>query len=566
MSIKSIVKRYWPLLLVLLIAGVIRFYGLLQNPISLYSDEVDMGYQALSLLKTGCDYSGFCFPVQFHSFSDVQPPLPIYFIALTHLVGVPLDLSIRLTSAIFGLLGILSTYFLVEKLASKNIFNLKLPGIGLISAILLTLIPWHVTYSRIGFSLTTLYFFVTLGFLFFTEYLIERKNSFLYLSCLFLGLSPMVYNTAKVAIVFYPFILLLLPGAFELFRKNLNIKIAFLAMFIPLVIMFAAGGTTARFDYISIFTDPTAASEVKYQRQLDSGPTLVVGTSPSILTDLFHNKPLFYANNLSNNSFSLISTQFLFTTGDPNLRQSIGGWGMLYHSLFPILLLGIYFLIRFRHDRLILFLGLLVLVAISTSAVTRDGGEHASRSFMMILPMMIICSAGLAYLKQSSKILLYIFFAALLIESTFYFHDYWVHFPYTSERSFSAGMKELIQEVKKYPDQPVIISPKNDNPLIFYAFYMGFDPQKFQQFVKTNTLYNSQGLDKLNLDGNRIGDTNLYIATPIDYKKGPAGTLPGAIYFLSKGEFDTSGTQSVTQVSDIIRLPSGEPLYYEVHY
>ncbi|EKD53324.1 MAG: hypothetical protein ACD_61C00071G0012, partial [uncultured bacterium] len=366
MKIKELPLKYWPLILVVLLGGALRLYGLLLNPISLYSDEVDMGYQALSLIKTGCDYSGFCLPVQFHSFSDVQPPIPIYLIALAHLLSVPLDLSIRLVPALFGLLGILFTYLLIGNLSSKKLFDLDLPHAGLFGALILTLVPWHFTYSRIGFALAMLYFFVTAGFYFFTEFLIKRKNTYLYLSVLFLGLSPMVYNTAKMSVIAYPVVLLLLPGSFELFKKSLSVKIALLAMFIPLVIMFVGGGTTARFDYISIFSDPTAATEINFQRQLDIGPGAPVGSSPSIPTKFFHNKPFWFAGNLINNVFGLFSTDFLFTKGDPNLRHSPAGSGMLYRSMGPLLLIGIFFLIRHRHDRLLLVLGLLTMIAVST--------------------------------------------------------------------------------------------------------------------------------------------------------------------------------------------------------
>lgn len=565
MKIKNILKKYWPLLLVLLVGGGLRFYGLLNNPISLYSDEVDMGYQAYSLLKTGCDYSGFCLPIQFHSFSDVQPPIPIYLIALVHFLGVGLDLSIRLVPAIFGVLGIIATYFLMENLTSRIIFDLKLKNLGLMASAILALIPWHLTYSRIGFSLALLYFFVTTGTLLFTEYLIKRKDIYLYLSCLFLGLSPMVYNTAKMSVLFYPFLLLLLPGAFELFKRNTKMKVAFAAMYIPLCVMFISGGTTARFDYISIFTDPTAPTEINYQRLLDSGPNLVVGTSPSTVTKFFHNKPLWFTGILANNAYNLLSTDFLFINGDSNLRHSPANWGMLTKSILPVLLFGIFFLIRFRHDRLITFLVLLTTVSMTTSVVTRDGGNHASRSFMMILPLVIVSGIGLAYLKQVQKLLFYILSLAIIIESIFFIHDYWFHYRYLSERSWSAGMKELIQAAKKYSSQPIAISPKYENPLIFFAYYTEFDPKKFQNFVKTNTLYNNtQGNN--NLEGNKIGDTNLYIATPVDYKNISANSLPSMIYFLTKSEVDDNHIDIEASTSAIIKLPSGEPLYYEIHY
>lgn len=565
MNFKSLLKKYWPLLLILLIGGSLRLYGLLQNPISLYSDEVDIGYQVISLLKTGCDYTGHCFPIQFHSFSDIRTPLPIYFTALIHLVGVPLDYSIRLSSVIFGILGIFATYLLIENLASEKLFNLKKYPFGIIGASILALIPWHLTFSRIGFELTPLYFFVTFGVFLFTEYLIKGKIKLLYLSFLFLGLTPMIYSTAKMAVLFYPFILLSLPGSLILFKNYKLIATSLTILFLPLIILFISGGADSRFQYISIFTDPTATTAVNFMRQQDSGPIHNVGASPSILTKLFHNKPLFYVNNLSNNFFNLLSTQFLFTKGDPNLRHSPENWGMLYRSLLPILPFGVYILIRYRRDRLILFLGLQILVAMFTSAITRDGGEHASRSFMMLLPLVIIGTIGLAYLKDLRKILFYIACFTIFFESVFFLHEYWIHYPLASEGSFSAGMKELIRETEKFPGQPIVISPKNENPLIFYLYYTDFDPRTFQNFVKTNTLFNNTE-GKNNLDGNRIGNTNLYIASLIDINHKPVQVLPNAVYYLTWLEFYNSKISNVATVSDIIKLPSGKPLYYEIHY
>ena len=562
---KLVLKRYWPLFLVVLLGGVLRLYGLLQNPISLYSDEVDIGYQVLSLVKTGCDYSGYCLPTQFHSFSDVRTPLPIYFTAIIHLLGVPLDFAIRLSPAIFGILGLLSTYLLVENLASEKIFNLKISNSGLFSALVLALIPWHLTYSRIGFELSTLYFFITFGLYLFTGFLIQKKIYLLILSSIVLGLTPMVYSTAKMAILAYPLILLLLPGTIESLKDIRLVAISLVLMFLPLSMLLISGGAASRFDYISIFTDPTTAPEINYQRQLDSGPNASVGTSPTVATRLLHNKPLWFATNLSNNVFSLLSTDFLFTKGDPNLRHSPTNSGMLYRTLLPVILIGLYFLVRFRHDRFLILLTLLTGISISTSAITRDGGNHASRSFMLILPLVTISGIGLAYLFSVKKFLSYVFLGFIFLESIFFVHDYWFHYRYSSERSWSAGMKEMVQLTKKFPGKPVVISPKIENPLIFYLYYTQFDPKKFQQFVKSDTIYNGTSGNH-NLDGNRIGDSNLYIATLTDYQNKPINPLPGAVYFLTRAEVENTTIRSWATTGDIIRLPSGDPLYYEIHF
>ena len=153
----------------------------------------------------------------------------------------------------------------------------------------------------------------------------------------------------------------------------------------------------------------------------------------------------------------------------------------------------------------------------------------------------------------------------LLVDTSYYLHDYWSHYRYTSERSWSAGMKGLMESVGKHPDQPVIISPKYEYPLIFYLYYTRLDPRKFQAYSQNHTVYNSTS-GNFNLDGNRIGDSNFYIASLVDYKNKPSALLPNAVYYLTRSEVDTSAIGSVATIDDIISLPSGEPLYYELHY
>jgi hypothetical protein len=169
--------------------------------------------------------------------------------------------------------------------------------------------------------------------------------------------------------------------------------------------MLIEGGTASRFNYISIFTDPTAKSEVDQQRLRDSGPSAKVGSQTSPLSKIFHNKPLFYFEKLINNYYSLTSTDFLFISGDPNLRHSPKNWGQIYMSMLPAMIIGIYFLIRYGHKRLLIVLTIFTFASLSTSAITRDGGAHASRSFMFLLPLVILAAIGFSFIKQYSKII-----------------------------------------------------------------------------------------------------------------------------------------------------------------
>ena len=54
------------LIVILLLASFLRFWKINEVPVSLFGDELDVGYQAYSILKTGKDYSGNSWPMHFH--------------------------------------------------------------------------------------------------------------------------------------------------------------------------------------------------------------------------------------------------------------------------------------------------------------------------------------------------------------------------------------------------------------------------------------------------------------------------------------------------------------------
>jgi hypothetical protein len=75
---KIISKTKLVLIAILIVAAFLRLWKLSQVPVSLFGDEVDVGYQAYSILKTGRDYYGNFLPVHFHSLAEWRTPLYIY--------------------------------------------------------------------------------------------------------------------------------------------------------------------------------------------------------------------------------------------------------------------------------------------------------------------------------------------------------------------------------------------------------------------------------------------------------------------------------------------------------
>src|SRR3989344_7150406 len=141
------------LISILVIASVFRFWKL--DLLPLFGDEVDVGYQAYSLLKTGKDYMGQTLPTYIHSLSEWRAPLFIYATIPSVAIFGLNEWGVRGGAAFFGVLGVLLIYLLGKKLWNEKI--------GLLSAILLAILPWHIHYSRAAFEVTLLLDLILLG-------------------------------------------------------------------------------------------------------------------------------------------------------------------------------------------------------------------------------------------------------------------------------------------------------------------------------------------------------------------------------------------------------------------
>ena len=153
--------------LILFTAAILRLWDFGKVPISPDWDEVALGYNAYSLLHTGRDEYGKFLPIVLRSFDDYKPALYAYFsIPAVALFGLN-TFAVRLPSAVFGVLAVIATYFLVKELFKTNpiseILNpkqiqntkykiLNTEMIALLSAFLLAISPWHIQFSRVAFE------------------------------------------------------------------------------------------------------------------------------------------------------------------------------------------------------------------------------------------------------------------------------------------------------------------------------------------------------------------------------------------------------------------------------
>jgi 4-amino-4-deoxy-L-arabinose transferase-like glycosyltransferase len=311
---------------IVVLAAVLRLTGLDRIPQSPDWDEVAFGYNAYSILKTGRDEFGVRFPLAFKSFGEYKTPLYIYStVPVFALFGMNLY-TLRLFSAVSGVVGVIAAYLLTRQLGRDAVETLKRRrgtgsaetdvnpvGIALTSAFLLAVSPWHLQFSRMAFeSMTAIIVLNTLGTLFFLKGM--RNFRWLTASAVCFAVAMYGYHGTRV---FTPLLAVYL--AVTHIRTLLNRKIlvpAGIAVVVGLVVLAPLL--------------PVLTSDESRQRLVVTSPffqqkTMLAETFAKLSQDLktgdrlgqvFDNRRLVWATKFIEGYASHFSLRWLFVTGD----------------------------------------------------------------------------------------------------------------------------------------------------------------------------------------------------------------------------------------------------------
>ena len=545
------------LLLILLGAAILRIWGLDRVPPELFGDELDVGYHAYSLLKTGRDYYGQFLPTYIHSFSEWRAPLLMYVTTpFIFLFGLN-EWGVRLPSAVFGVLTILLLYKIVKILFDKE-------SVAVLSALILTVSPWHIQYSRAAFEVSLLLFLILLGTYFFLESF--RKPALLLFSALTFALTFYTYSTANIFIPLFLIILVVLNK--QVLRKvGLNYVLAsglvFLVLIIPILYSIFYGSAADRFNKFSIFSDESIISEINLKRSQGN---------VSIIELLFHNKPLYWGKKILTNYMTAFSPQFLFIDGDITFRHSIHEVGEFFWITLPFLIIGFYSLVKLKSKSSI-FVLLWLAISPIPSSLTRDGTVHATRLILMLPVLVTIAAVGTEVFLQSNfkrrNFLVAFFIGVFLIEFALYTHRYLVHYPKESWRWWHYGYKEAMVYMKSQEGgfEKIVFNNTYEPALIRFLFWWRDPPQKFlNEFISDKEIENVIP----GLNGFSLGQ-KYYFGTA---KEAPGGVdefvKKGMLYLVSQrdevgGDWDwEKNPPGGIKVLKTIRNPYMEPIFYIV--
>ena len=475
--------KYLPLVLVLILAFVIRFFDLSRLPAGLHWDEQDTGYQAYSLLKTGKDYFGNSLPLFLHSIADYRTPVFIYANVVPVSIFGLTPFSVRISSVIFGLLSVILIYILARRI-------IRHPQASWLAALTLALSPWHFLYSRQSVECNVMLVMLLTAMCAFYAGL--KKPRWFMISALFFGLSVASYSPAKF---FTPLLMLALVFLYRkiVFKQSLKIIVSSVVLFsliaVPIVADGIWGKSGLRFQDVSIFTNPDTKTRVNYLRELhqvSSGTLKVPGIQPRLVDKLVANKFVFWGQQFLDNYLGVYSTQYLFTQGDiePRHSPSPNSIGQLHLVEIIPLLLSLFALSRrdLLSRRAAIMLAFWFIVGPIPSAITRGGGPHAARTFLLIPAFTLTVTLGVAYLSRLRRYLTWGYLGVFALSSFFILNYFFAEYRFESLKPFQWGFDQAVRLAVSQSSSydRVILDMHGDSAFMAYLFTTQFDPEKFQ--------------------------------------------------------------------------------------
>ncbi len=486
------------LIAVMLLASSLRLFFLDSHIAALYGDEISIGYNAYSILKTGKDEFGKFLPLQFESWGDQKNPVYIYAVSLAEIIFGLSATAVRLPSALSGIAAVLLTFLLTRQITSlvdPSIQNQKkYEKIALLSAALLAISPWHILISRGGYEANMALTLGLLGAYLFLRWLQSNAFRNLIFSNISFTLAMYTYYTTKL---FIPLFILLLWsfGYFflnkktALYLKKLLIYFAVFVLFcMPVIYLALFSNGQARFARINIFSNPDVSQRVISMRSQSLLP-------PSI-TPLLINKPYIWFRDFLEYFTDNFSASFWYVSGDSSLRYSIGNHGMFYLFEAPFFLLGLLTLFQ-KNKKLFLFLFLWMTLAVLPTALV--GKAYGLRSLALLPVPLIFTSFGIFYLLHLAKAyappkIIQLTAASLIIIAFLSLSNWLIRYLYIypsygyywyDGMQFDAVTYPMLQS-KNYKN--IILTRYYGKTEMYYAFYTQLDPAEYQKCSRTKVL------------------------------------------------------------------------------
>lgn len=515
---------------VFLTALFLRFYKLSSVPFGAHRDEIINVYVGRFILQNGVDLYNNFFPLfYFDKFGDFPPILPMYVMGVSTFIFGVNEFAMRAPAALIGALTIIPVYFL-----SYLLFQRKYPA--LLSAFFMAILPWHTVLSRMSGEGILAVAAFALGLVFLLRGVFLNRKKELLVALPLLLLTYFLYPSFRILVPLAVFPLLMLSKT-----RLYILGILIITVLVTLSISSTDWGR-ARFNQTSLFTSSEVENTIAAMTQDE-------GQDNALLARMFHNKPVGYTREFARQYFSYYAPNFLFMNGSTPHEYIIPDVGLIY-IVFFVLCIGVLLpvSIKFNKPAYYYFLYLLIISAIP-AALTIDFPPHVHRSLIMTVPIVILAPLGLLKILEVvrfKKIFLLLFFAVLLVEFVYFFHQYFYHISSYKSLFKNDGFREVASYVKTNKDSYQNVYMPSFNLPFYYLFYsQDFDKTYAGKF---KLIDNQSGIDTIqNIE---------FLPTECPSDKLATATPSGKVLIVDFGICKTPG--GFTKIGEIMRKDNTE--------
>ncbi len=361
-------------------ALVIRVIGLNRVPPGISTDVLLYFSNARAIAETGKDIYGRVFPLYSSHKGFLVSPVTMYAIALvykifgfSHVISYVPNIVLATASIVFCAL-----------LATKLIGNRR---IGLISALLVAVSPWHYHLSRTGFEGVFGFSLVLIGI--YCSVMAIKRPAWYIVSFVLFVLATFSYKAINVFLVLYP-ILFFLTVAKKL------VKMKYVIVFTLGIWIVIAFQWFMLFAYYHDTYSNGFVSNNITRAKLDSDTERLQSDAPHLVRIIASNVPLSLSRILFANYAHFFSPQYLLTLGDNDLRYSTGGQGQIYLVDAFLMVTGIVWLIKKKKPMALAFLAGIIVIAPLASLISDE--EYAVRTFIAVFALAILGACGMEQL------------------------------------------------------------------------------------------------------------------------------------------------------------------------
>jgi 4-amino-4-deoxy-L-arabinose transferase-like glycosyltransferase len=465
------------LFIILVLAILIRFWGLGSLGMGFFRDEAALGYNSWSISQTGKDEFGQFLPVVFRSFEVFFLPLYVYLSAIfMKVLGLSI-FSARLVSALSGV-GIVIMAYLLSKITFPK--KKYLPEL---TAFFTAITPWTLFYSRGAFEGNLgLFLFSTGVYLF-----LCKKLSW---SFVLMVLSMYSYQAERLVVPLW-----LLAALYLTRPKFWKATWPAIILSLPLAWIWFSPAGMHRAIGVSLLSS--------------GGITGFFPTTRKILAMYF----------------SYFSPRNLFWELDYNPQRLLVGQPVMFFWLLPGYFYSLYLICKnyLKKNIPLTLLTVWLFLGPLPAALTSDP-FHTYRSLLMSVPLIIFVSWGTWELTKKFNLLIVLAPIFLLFSLARMTSSYLVVTPTIKSNDWDQVFKPTIQAIEEISQtkHKIVFDTSYSEPYIHYLFFTGYEPAKLHQTTSGLDLDYYGSIDRIrfkNLD-------NVYFEE-VDWpsRRGDSGTV-----------------------------------------